>query len=127
MVERTAKAKELEGCERVVDDALAEKLSIGRGFYDYFRSLNAHWRLCLMQSGRYGWVREQAQVGDEIFIMYGAKVPFLFRPIEVDNPFARDGRHYTMISTAYVQGVMDGEAIKGMRKNGYKETVIYLH
>jgi hypothetical protein len=49
-----------------------------------------------------GWVPENAIPGDAITVLTGARIPIVLRPRE-------DG--YTVVGDAYVQGIMDGEAM----------------
>lgn len=60
-----------------------------------------------------------AQVGDEIHVLSGARVPFVFRR-SVPDEQGRDGgndndeemKEYSMIGESYVHGLMNGEALQ---------------
>jgi hypothetical protein len=54
--------------------------------------------------GRFGWAPDQAKVGDQVCILNGAAVPFVVRPIDLDNCFE-------LIGDGYLHGVMNGEAM----------------
>jgi hypothetical protein len=49
-----------------------------------------------------GLIPAHAQEGDVVAVLTGGHVPIILRP--------RDG-YYTVVGDAYVQGIMDGEAM----------------
>jgi hypothetical protein len=59
-------------------------------------------RFVLSEENRIGWVPENTTVGDVIAVLTGSGDPVVLRPRE-------DG--YIVIGTAYVHGIMDGEAM----------------
>ena len=66
-----------------------------------------------------------AQAGDEIHILSGARVPFVLRRLDLDHTSVPDDYDhnvppYTMIGETYVHGLMRGEALKteGFEWNG---------
>jgi hypothetical protein len=56
----------------------------------------------LSESGRMGWIPENAIRGDVIAVLTGGRVPFVLRPVE---------NGYRLLGGAYVQGIMDGEVM----------------
>ncbi|KAF2454456.1 heterokaryon incompatibility protein-domain-containing protein [Lineolata rhizophorae] len=54
------------------------------------------------------------KAGDEVWVLFGGRVPFVLRPIET-NGAATHGRvrekHCSLVGDAYVNGIMDGEAL----------------
>lgn len=55
--------------------------------------------------------------GDEVWLIYGDQVPFILRPLRT-----RDGhQEHGVVGDCYVQGVMQGQAV-----NGIRETQIFL-
>jgi hypothetical protein len=46
-----------------------------------------------------------SDIGDELWILRGARMPFVLR--------RRDDRQYQLIGEAYVHGIMHGEAVQG--------------
>ena len=52
---------------------------------------------------------EAAQTGDQIWILYGGKVPFLLRPV------AGEINRYQLLGESYVHGVMFGEAMEELK------------
>ncbi|KAI0809957.1 HET-domain-containing protein [Xylaria sp. FL0064] len=69
--------------------------------------------LCRTKKGYLGWVLDITMVGDSIFIIMGANVPFVVRPVG-------DGT-YKLIGECYIHGIMYGEALE--EKNS-KENII---
>lgn len=61
-------------------------------------------RFCASSRKYLGWVPGFAQVGDLICIFKGGNVPFVLRHAEGDN--------YKLIGECYIQGIMNGEALK---------------
>lgn len=51
------------------------------------------------------------QQGDAVAILLGADVPFILR---------RQGDHYTLVGDCYVHGIMQGELIDILERNGWK-------
>jgi hypothetical protein len=71
--------------------------------------LGAHSKWCYnrrffkSESGRFGWIVDGSQVGDEICVLYGGDYPFVMRP---------DGAGgHRIIGDCYIHGLMDGEAM----------------
>jgi hypothetical protein len=67
-----------------------------------------HWTFTTSDTGLYLLVTEHLEQGDVIAVLSGAKVPVVLMPIEgsTGDTYAR----YEFIGTAYVHGLMDGEA-----------------
>jgi hypothetical protein len=63
----------------------------------------------------YGKASEQTQVGDLIAIVFGCSTPLALRKLP-------DGEQYQVLGEAYVQGLMDGEAMVELRRGRYKPT-----
>ncbi|KAG4259336.1 hypothetical protein FPRO03_13012 [Fusarium proliferatum] len=67
-------------------------------------------RLCVLGNGRIGLADDRAQVGDEVFVVQGASVPFIFRRMRSNR--GRDGASeqvFTLVGGAFVLGAMNGE------------------
>ncbi|KAG5810426.1 hypothetical protein H9Q74_013990 [Fusarium xylarioides] len=67
-------------------------------------------RLCILSNGRIGLANDRAQVGDEVFVVEGASVPFIFRKVTTggtgdDVP----EQVFNLVGGAFVLGVMYGE------------------
>ena len=60
-------------------------------------------QLVKTDSGRVGLASTSATVGDEVWILSGASVPFVLRRVSKDS-------QYRLVGEAYVHGIMDGEA-----------------
>jgi hypothetical protein len=67
-------------------------------------------RLMTTQSGYLGLVPEAAKPGDVVAILYGCNFPVILRP---------RGETYAMIGEAYVDGIMDGEAMEAQERGEY--------
>ena len=78
------------------------------------RTLNKR-RFMATANGRFGWATdnvfgaegEQVKQGDLIAVLFGCSAPLLIRPA---------GPYYHVLGEAYVQGLMDGEAVGLLRE-----------
>ncbi|CAN9195532.1 unnamed protein product [Alternaria alternata] len=71
--------------------------------FDHSVSLTSNGRRFMLSEGnRMGWVPENTTFGDVIAVLTGSGDPVVLRP-------GKDG--YVVIGTAYVHGIMDGEAM----------------
>ena len=61
----------------------------------------------------YGRASEQTQVGDLVAIIFGCSMPLTIRALP-------DGKHYHILGEAYVQGMMDGEAMDDLQTGKYE-------
>ncbi|KAI1262699.1 HET-domain-containing protein [Xylariaceae sp. FL1019] len=57
--------------------------------------------------GRLGLSYDNIKAGDVVAILKGCEVPFVLRP--------QQSKEYSLVSEAYVDGIMDGEALAGAR------------
>jgi hypothetical protein len=64
------------------------------------------------KSGSLGMGPKSVMEGDEVWVLPGAKVPFVLRSFEG----GREPKRYTFIGEAYVHGYMNGEAVREGRK-----------
>ena len=69
-------------------------------------------RLVISENGYVGLGMWNVEVGDLICILLGCNFPVILRRIE---------NHYVLIGEAYIDGIMNGEAMEGL-KNGEHET-----
>jgi Heterokaryon incompatibility protein (HET) len=77
----------------------------------------------LCQDGKLGLAHEQTENGDEIWIFMGAITPFVLRKTdEVDG----DKAVRQFIGSAYVHGVMKGEAMEDLEKGKYEVEVVSI-
>ena len=72
--------------------------------------------LCRTASGYLSWIPPRARSGDYICILAGATCPFVVRE--------RPEGDYTLVGSAYVHGIMDGEALDF---EGFKWSEIRIH
>ena len=59
-------------------------------------------RICTTRKGRVASIPQAARAGDKILVVRGVSMPFVFRT---------HGEKYRLVGNAYVNGIMDGEAI----------------
>ncbi|KAI1427970.1 heterokaryon incompatibility protein-domain-containing protein [Xylaria sp. FL1777] len=75
----------------------------------YFISSNGHVGLC-------PW---PAKEGDIIALLHGATVPYLLRPAAREvQATGEDDKEYELVGECFVEGVMDGELMEKMEKDG---------
>ena len=98
--------------------------------YQDFQSQNAQpaysfeepwiWRIhrfFVTKKGFIGWAPRSVEVGDKVYVFPGGNYPFVLRPSIVPGPDALPAatRMHTFIGHCYVQGLMDGEAMMGVK------------
>lgn len=71
-----------------------------------------HRRFAVTAGGYFLVGPDRMRDGDAVVVLYGGKAPFLLRP-------RNDGRGWVLLGECYVQGLMNGEALKG---DGVDET-----
>lgn len=107
-------------------------------FYEYMNTGNpsdisatacgmaANQRFFMTRSGLMGLGHLETKPGDEVWVLYGGRVPFTLRSRQEDG---RDAKHYDFVGRSYVQGIMNGEVFKEQGGVWEKEDVrvIILH
>jgi hypothetical protein len=76
-------------------------------------------RLMTTKNGYMGWAPdniygtdgEQTKIGDLVAIVFGCSTPLVVRP---------KGNYFQVVGEAYVQGMMDGEAIELLKTSEYR-------
>ncbi|KAH7383564.1 heterokaryon incompatibility protein-domain-containing protein [Cadophora sp. MPI-SDFR-AT-0126] len=68
-------------------------------------------------NGFMGITRENIQIGDSICILFGAQTPFILR---------KQGEGYILIGECYVDGIMEGEAMKEYSEGKYKKEIFHI-
>jgi hypothetical protein len=68
-------------------------------------------RMVVMDDGSIGLAPDRAQVGDAVFVVQGASVPFVLRALGRDSEELEDSEDkcYSLVGDVVVLGVMDGE------------------
>jgi len=74
-------------------------------------------KFCLSRKGYMGLVPPQSAIGDIICLFFGLATPFIIRPVE---------NGYIVIGDCYVQGLMDGEAMKQLEDDAIDITQFCL-
>jgi hypothetical protein len=77
-------------------------------------------RFIVTQSGYYGLAPITARAGDTCCIIFGARTPFIVRPV------AHLLRQYKLIGEAYVHGIMKGEIVERRANGEFQEDAIIL-
>lgn len=102
--------------DRRLDDYFTDDIPVGASEYDYsevytcFNRTCKRRRLMTTEKGYIGWAPdnifgrscEQTRQGDLIAIIFGCSTPIVIRPY---------GQLFKVVGEAYVQGLMDGEAM----------------
>jgi hypothetical protein len=70
-------------------------------------------------NGFFGLAHNDIQVGDSLWLIYGARVPFIVRP----SRNAGNIKLHQLVCEAYVHGAMNGEA---MKMKAVKNATLYL-
>jgi hypothetical protein len=105
---------------RTLDEYFNETIPDGASEYDYTEVYSLFDRTCkgrrLMTTkhGYLGWApdnlygsdEDQARVGDKIGIIFGCSKPIVIRP---------QGNYFLVLGEAYVEGLMDGEALEFLK------------
>lgn len=71
---------------------------------------------CITKRGYFGLVPQRAQVGDHIVVLFGGYTPFVLREgrFTLDGSLEKQG--WQFIGESYVHGMMDGEALVGLKE-----------
>lgn len=72
------------------------------------------WRFGTSKGGIFCMLPPAAEEGDLIAVLFGAKIPYLLRPIELG------GDEYKLVGEAYMHGFMDGEVLLRVVKGIYE-------
>jgi hypothetical protein len=76
----------------------------------------------ITEDDKFGTGPPQMEVGDEVWVLFGGRVPFILRPIanfkQANRPNA-----YNFIGDCYMHGIMDGQALDG----GLPEVMVNLY
>lgn len=76
------------------------------GTLDYTSILGT--KLFVTKKGLMGQAHQDVRVGDSVHVLFGGNVPFVLRPVKE----GQDKGCYTYLGHCYVQGIMNGEAVK---------------
>ncbi|KAI0386940.1 HET-domain-containing protein [Hypomontagnella monticulosa] len=88
-----------------------------RAFLSHIGFLSSGRKLFISEKGYLGLAPEDAQDGDEIWILNGGRVPLILRPIR-EAPVEATQSDYTFVGDSYVHGIMDGEFVDASMKKG---------
>jgi hypothetical protein len=65
--------------------------------------------------GYFGFAPTECREGDVVVVLYGGRVPYVLRPIDVTETGSHR-RDYVLLGDAYIHGIMDGEAFEGVEE-----------
>ena len=75
-------------------------------------------KFCITELGRMGLVPASTEVGDRVVVLFGMQTPAILRKLA---PVSVDARPacYQLLGESFVQGLMDGEAIRAMEMGNF--------
>ncbi|KAI0844893.1 heterokaryon incompatibility protein-domain-containing protein [Daldinia vernicosa] len=101
-----------EGPATSEDIALAKEFvqtgSRNDTYYSIFANL-AHRQMVITKMGLLGFGPHHAEVGDQVWILPGGKMPFVLRPSEGQS---LSNNELLFIGSSYIDGIMEGEAME---------------
>lgn len=68
----------------------------------------------ITKQGYMGLSYPRIEVGDEVWVLYGGRVPFILRPQPIE-PHESGARYYSFVSDCYLDGFMHGKGIDNPR------------
>jgi hypothetical protein len=77
-------------------------------------------RFIITRAGHYGLAPARARKGDSCCVLFGAKTPFIVRPV-ADSPDL-----YQLIGESYIHGMMKGEVVEMCDQGKFQEENIIL-
>ncbi|OTA93661.1 hypothetical protein M434DRAFT_30798 [Hypoxylon sp. CO27-5] len=97
-----------------------------RVFLSHVGFLASGRKFFISKKGYLGLAPEDAQQGDEIWVLNGGRVPLILRPLgKIMERYSKP--EYTFVGDSYVHGIMDGEFVDAsMRKGEVSRTVILI-
>lgn len=78
------------------------------------------WTFITSASGLFCMIKKGAREGDVIAVLDGGKVPVILRPVDGDDS------RFHVVTTAYVHGYMDGEAMVGVENGKLQRRDLFL-
>lgn len=80
-----------------------------RGFYDHVISMAAGRRFIISTEGLFGLVSENAQLGDQIWVVNGGRMPLLIRSPPLPHDIGLENK-FIFVGDSYIYGIMKGES-----------------
>ncbi|KAI8941941.1 hypothetical protein NX059_000055 [Plenodomus lindquistii] len=103
-----AKAHHAQAFEEIVQ-RLKENMECSGPVYESLCGMVPNHSYFVTKRGYMGIGPPQIASGDEVWILYGGRVPFILR--KAGPSLALSSGNFTLVGDAYVHGVMDGEAV----------------
>ena len=93
------------------ETSLLEKLSDESGLFPILTTCSGR-RLFVTRKGYIGIGPEGTQTGNEVFVLSGARLPFLLTRAEEPPGIELVGPAYNMVGVSYVHGIENGEVLR---------------
>ncbi len=93
--------------DKICDLVVRRTAELANASHQSLAVRNSAWAGCVgkvvfrTNQGQIGTALSSTRIGDEVWVLAGATIPFVLRP-------NRDG-HYRLLGQAYVHGIMHGE------------------
>ncbi|PMD34353.1 hypothetical protein L207DRAFT_497721 [Hyaloscypha variabilis F] len=81
---------------------------------------------CVTENGYFGLVPRRARVGDHIIVLFGGCTPFVVRERKGWDSPSSEKCYWQLVGEAYVHGMMDGEALAGLKEGESSEEFILV-
>jgi hypothetical protein len=78
------------------------------------------------EKGYFGLGNPDTQVGDQVWVLIGGKVPFVLRPVVDDDGTSSFDNSFQLVSDCYLHGIMDGEAMADGDDDQRNEQYVFL-
>jgi hypothetical protein len=105
------------------ETSLWEKLSDESGYIAMLATCSGR-KLFVTKKGYIGIGLEGTETGNEIFVLSGARLPFLLSRAEEPPGIELVGPAYNMVGASYVHGIENGEVL---REGGFRWKGIYIY
>jgi hypothetical protein len=98
--------------ETYFDDLRSAPEGKARGpVIESFKTMVPNHAFFVTKNGYIGMGPLDTRPGDQVWVLYGGKVPFLVREVR-GGRLVGESREFTLVGDAYVHGVMDGQALR---------------
>ncbi|CZR66859.1 uncharacterized protein PAC_16760 [Phialocephala subalpina] len=119
-----------EGMEEEIQEMFFQRANID-DFGTIYNAVKDR-RFFITQRGYLGFAPENTQIGDEVYVINGSKVPFVLRRLNktyelesrTDESIIPDVPAFNLIGNCYVHGIMDGEAASGVDGKEAKDLIL---
>jgi hypothetical protein len=85
-------------------------------FEEILEKMTSNRLFCVTERGYFGIVPKRTQVGDQIVVLFGGHTPFVLREREDMSDISLEKQCWQLIGESYVHGMMDDEALNGLKE-----------